>query len=99
MRERMQSCDTDHMFENMSKYIENTDKNEKMPVRKFFNNTFDQLLNDAIFALQKTKFKATGDQALQLQYAEGQVKFVAEFLQNRLPEGELIPEEADSDDE
>ena len=61
MRERMQSCDTDNMFENMSKYIENTDKNEKMPVRKFFNNTFDQLLNDAIFALQKTKFKATGD--------------------------------------
>ena len=61
MCERMQSCDTDHMFENMSKYIENTEKNEKMPVRKFFNNTFDQLLNDAIFALQKTKSKATGE--------------------------------------
>jgi hypothetical protein len=36
---------------------------------------------------------------MELQYAEGQVKFVADFLLNRLPEGELIPEEVSSDDE
>ncbi len=99
MRERMQSCDTDHMFETMSKHIENTDKNEKMPVRKFFNNTFDQLLNDAIFALQKTKSKATGHQALQLQFHAEQVKFVANYLQNKLPEGELAPEEQPEPDD
>jgi hypothetical protein len=33
--------------------IENKDDHEKMPVRKFFNNTFDTLINDAIFALLK----------------------------------------------
>lgn len=51
MNERAQSCDTEYMFSKMLKYIEDTDKNVKMPVRKFFNNTFGQLLNDAIFAL------------------------------------------------
>lgn len=85
MNERAQSCDTEHMFSNMLKYIENTDKNEKMPVRKFFNNTFGQLLNDAIFALQKTKSKAQGEAALELQTHQGQVKFVANYLKEMLP--------------
>ena len=69
-KERMTSCDTDHMFENMQRYIENTDKNEKMPVRKFFNNTFGQLLNDALFALKKRISKSTGEEALELQRHE-----------------------------
>ena len=33
--------------------IEEKEDHEKMPVRKFFNNTFGTLLNDAIFALMK----------------------------------------------
>ena len=41
------------MFENLLGLIENKDKSKKMPVRKFFNNTFGTLLNDAIFALKK----------------------------------------------
>ena len=35
----------------MQEYLEKKDKNQKMPVRKFYNNTFSQRLNDAIFAL------------------------------------------------
>lgn len=41
------------MFESVLKMIEHDDKKDKMPVRKFFNNTFGTLLNDAIFALKK----------------------------------------------
>jgi hypothetical protein len=41
------------MFENILKLVEDKGKHRKMPVRKFFNNTFGTLLNDAIFALQK----------------------------------------------
>ena len=41
------------MFKNLFELIENKDEHRKMPVRKFFNNTFGTLLNDAIFALTK----------------------------------------------
>jgi hypothetical protein len=41
------------MFEDLLKHIENKDEHQKMPLRKFFNNTFGTLLNDAIFALMK----------------------------------------------
>jgi hypothetical protein len=34
--------------------IETKELNKKMPVRKFFNNTFGTLINDAIFDLKKT---------------------------------------------
>lgn len=40
MDERMRSCDTESMFKQMHEYLEHKDKNEKMPVRKFFNNSF-----------------------------------------------------------
>ena len=53
MAERILSCSNDHMFENLLKLIEEKEDHEKMPVRKFFNNTFGTLLNDAIFALMK----------------------------------------------
>lgn len=53
MEGRAASCDTDNMYKEMVNHIEK-DATKKMPVRKFFNNTFGQLLNDAIFALQKT---------------------------------------------
>ena len=39
-QKRMQSCDNSHMFEKMLEHVENADETEKMPVRKFFNNTF-----------------------------------------------------------
>ena len=41
------------MFDNILELIENKEQHKKMPVRKFFNNTFGTLLNDAIFALKK----------------------------------------------
>jgi hypothetical protein len=52
----------------MHEYLEHKDKNEKMPVRKFFNNSFGQILNDAIFALKKKQLKSTGEEATKLQY-------------------------------
>ena len=51
MKERLESCAHEHMFKNLLSLIEDSDEHEKMPVRKFFNNTFGVLLNDAIFAL------------------------------------------------
>ena len=47
--ERFESCANENMFNNLLELIENPDDHEKMPVRKFFNNTFGTLLNDAIF--------------------------------------------------
>ena len=41
------------MFESILNLIENKDLQKKMPVRKFFNNTFGTIINDAIFALKK----------------------------------------------
>ena len=43
------------MFENLQQLVESDDedKAENMPVRKFYNNTFNTLLNRAIFALSK----------------------------------------------
>ena len=37
----------------MLKLIEDKDEHKKMPVRKFFGNTFGYLLNDAIYQLTK----------------------------------------------
>ena len=62
-----------------------------MPVRKFFNNTFGSLINDAIFALKKKQAKSKQNAILTTQ---GSIKFVAQFLQDHLPENE-----ADSDEE
>ena len=44
------------------KMIEDKEEHEKMPVRKFFNNTFGTLLNDAIFALMKKQVKSKSNQ-------------------------------------
>lgn len=41
------------MFENLLELIEDPSQHEKMPVRKFFNNTFGTLLNDACFTMLK----------------------------------------------
>ena len=51
--ERLDSCTNENMFNNLLELIEKTEDHEKMPVRKFFNNTFSTLLNDAIFQLKK----------------------------------------------
>ena len=53
MRQRNESCDNQYMFENLLKNTEGKDGKEKMPVRKFFTNTFGNMLNDAIFQLKK----------------------------------------------
>ena len=45
------------MFNGLLELIENSENHEKMPVRKFFNNTFGTLLNDAIFELKKKQEK------------------------------------------
>jgi hypothetical protein len=41
------------MFDSMLELIEKKEMNKKMPVRKFFNNTFGTIINNAIFALKK----------------------------------------------
>jgi len=51
--ERIESCSTTYMVEQMLKLVEDKDEHKKMPVRKFFNNTFSVLLNDALFQLSK----------------------------------------------
>ena len=81
------------MFNNLLELIENSENHEKMPVRKFFNNTFNTLLNDAIFELKKNQEKSKNKELMTMQ---GQVRFVAHFLQDHLPDNEA---NADSEEE
>lgn len=73
----------------MQEYLDSKSKNAKMPVRNFYNNTFGQILNDAIFSLKKRQSKASGEEANELQYHQGQIKFVANYILDRLPAGEM----------
>ena len=71
---RIESCSNENMFNNLLELIENKEEHEKMPVRKFFNNTFGTLLNDAIFALMKKQEKSKSNAIFTMQ---GSIKFVA----------------------
>ena len=51
--ERLESCSNNYMVEQMLKILEDKDEHKKMPVRKFFMNSFSYLLNNAIFELTK----------------------------------------------
>ena len=53
MKDRIDSCEHEHMFKHLLALIEDPEEHEKMPVRKFFNNTFGTLLNDACFTMLK----------------------------------------------
>lgn len=55
VKQRYDSCDPTVMFEHMLSLVEDKDNKNCMLVRKFYKNTFDELLNKAIFALQKKK--------------------------------------------
>lgn len=93
MMQRIESCSNENMFQNLLKLIEDKEDHEKMPVRKFFNNTFGTLLNDAIFALMKKKEKGKSNAIFTTQ---GSVKFVAQYLQDHMPESEAA---GDSEEE
>ena len=77
----------------MLKLIEDKDEHKKMPVRKFFNNTFSTLLNDAIFQLHKKQMKSKSNNIMTMQ---GSIRYVAQYLQDHLPESEA---NADSDED
>ena len=84
---RLQSCDPTHMFENMLKQVEEKDNNQKMPVRKFYNNTFGTLLNQAFFNLKKDQERKPDNN--EYFTTEGQIKFIAFYLLDNLPDGEV----------
>jgi hypothetical protein len=47
--------------------------------------------------LKKRQSKATGDEANDLQYHQGQIKFVADYILMRLPAGEMTVIDNDED--
>lgn len=98
-QERQDSCAPEAMFKSMLEHVEGNNS-EKMPVRKFFNNTFGHLLNDAAFLLKKKQEKAKGKEAAQLYTTQGMVKFVANYLiDNNEEEDEAEDEHPDSEKE
>ena len=58
-----------------------------MPVRKFFNNTFGTLLNQALFKLKNHQDKFPDEN--EYFTCEGQIKFVAFHMLDELPDGEV----------
>ena len=93
---RQEECNTDNMFENILALIEDKEEQRKMPVRKFFNNTFGTILNDAIFALKKKQSKEPENQELLTK--KGSVRFVAMYLMENVPLHEKEPDMYDSSD-
>ena len=67
-----------------------------MPVRKFFNNTFGTILNDALFALKKKQSKEPENKEIFTK--KGAVKYVALFLLENLPQNEREPDLYNSSD-
>lgn len=85
IEERKVSCTNEHLFASLLEMIENREDHEKMPVRKFFMNTFNNLMNDAIFALMKKQRKSNKNEILTMQ---GSIRFVSQYLMAELPENE-----------
>lgn len=82
----MESCETESMFSNMLENAEEKDKNQNMPVRMFYRNTFQDIINTAMFELKKKQRKYPND--TELFTKEGSVKFVAFYILEFLPDGE-----------
>lgn len=68
-----------------------------MPVRKFINNTFGTLLNDALFALKKKQSKEPENTDIFTK--KGSVRFVSLYLLENLPLHEKEPDLYDSNEE
>lgn len=71
-----------------------------MPVRKFFNNTFGTILNDALFALKKKQSKEPENK--EILSKKGMTKYVAFYILENLPEQEREPDnyrDSDSGDD
>ena len=84
----LRGCDPSQMFENLQELIENNEeKAGEMPVRKFYNNTFNTLLNRAMFALIKKQMQNADNP--EFFTTEGMIKFVAFQLLDAPPDGEL----------
>ena len=67
-----------------------------MPIRMFYRNTFNNLINTAIFELKK---KQNNDQNnADLFTKEGSIKFVASYLMDNLPDGERRALDSASED-
>lgn len=94
---RQEALNNDKMFESVLNMIEQDEKKDKMPVRKFFNNTFGTLLNDAIFALKKKQQKNEHDSFLFTK--KGSAKFVAMYLLENLPAHEKEADFYDPNDD
>jgi len=62
------------------------EKNKNLPVRKFLDNTFGRLLNDALYDLEYQRKKDPNNEFLNS--IEGSLLHVANFLQNNLPKYE-----------
>lgn len=69
-------------------------------MRKFFNNTFGTILNDALFALKKKQSKEPEN--TEIFTKKGSIKFVAFYIMENLPQNEREPDlynSSDSNDE
>ena len=81
----------ENMIQNILQLIEDKEQGQKkMPVRKFFNNTFGTILNDAIFALKKKQSKEPEN--LEIFTKKGSVKFVGLYIMENLPYHEREPD-------
>lgn len=85
---RMKSCDNGEMFEKLMDNVQEKDNKgvKGMPVRMFYRNTFNNLINSAIFELKKKQGNQQDN--VDIFTKEGSIKFVASYLMDNLPDGE-----------
>ena len=77
-RKRLEKMSDENVFDATLELLEDK-KSKKMLVRKFFNNTFDTILNDAIFAMKKKQSKEPNP-ADEIFTVQGAIKYVAQEL-------------------
>ena len=86
------------MFAGLQEMLENNEEQaSNMPVRKFYKNTFGDILNRALFALQKKQQKTPDSN--ELFTTEGMIKFVAFQLLDSPPDGEIEQDDQQFDDD
>ena len=67
--------------------IEHKKKPSMISIKKYFKNTFGDLLNDAMYELMRKQEKFPDNE--EFFTVEGSCEFVGEFLLNNLPEHEV----------
>lgn len=86
LRKRNKELILGKMVKQLDKIDKNPKARAKMPVRQYFTNTFGNILNDAMYELQRKQNKFPDKD--EYFTVEGSIKYIADHILDNLPEWE-----------